>query len=173
MKVKPPCFIRLTWQNEVFGLPDEEDYAVLSSTFANQGRRGVGKIKRQKNAIPDRWIFDLFKSNLTDREIAQRCGIAATSVGKKLQELVAAGILTEKALHERRSVVQHRRNRGKGQLRARPSCDDDTLRRIVRHYRKTCSTRETAQAMGVAPSTVSRYVYWMDYTRNGKGKEVA
>ena len=169
MKVKPPCWLRLTWENEVFGQPDEEDYAVESGVYgSNQGRRGIS-IPRQRNAIPDRWILDLFKSNLTDREIAQRCGIVATSVGPKLQELVAVGILTEKALHERRSVIQRRRNRGKGQLRARPACDDDTLRKIVRHYRKTCSTRETARAMGVAPSTVARYVYWYDYTR----KEVA
>jgi len=164
MPCKPPCFIRLTWQNEVFGLPDEEDYAVEPSAYWNQGRRKIA-ISRRQPAVSDQWIYDLFLSDFTDQQIAQRCGISQKYVGKRLKDLLDAGIITEDQLHRRRSAIQRQHNRGKGQLVGHPWATDDTIRKIVRHYRKTSSTRETARVMGVAPSTVSRYVYWVDYTR--------
>ena len=172
MKVKPPCWLRLLWQNEVFGIPDEEDYAVTPSEYNNRGRREIG-ISRRQSAVPDRWILDLFLSHMTGPEIAQRCGIHPHTAGDKIKELLDAGIITEQQRRERRSVIAARRNKNMSCMMRGPEdkrSDMALYRRVIRHYRKSSNTRETAHTIGVSNATVSRYVRF--HKRQFKEEEV-
>ena len=172
MKVKPPCWLRLTWQNEVFGIPDEEDYAVTPSEYNNRGRREIG-ISRRQSAVPDRWILDLFLSHMTGPEIAQRCGIHPHTAGDKIKELLDAGIITEQQRRERRAAIVARRNKDKSCMACGPTdlrSNITLYRRAVRHYRLSSNTRETARAVGISNATVSRYVRF--HKRQFKEEEV-
>lgn len=153
MKVKPPCWLRICWGGNV-GWPDEEDYPVTPSDHPFRGRSFP--IKRQKNAVPDRWIYDLFLSNFTKQEIAQRCGISPEYVRQRFYQLERAGVITHKQrLQWQSSVVRHRRNRRYLPRRVR---DPDKYRYVIRVFKQTQITIETSRRTGVPLSTVSRWV---------------
>ena len=172
MTVKPPSFLRICWGGNI-GWPDEEDYPRESSHHGTAGRRSIN-IRRHKDAVPDRWILDLFLSHMTHAEIAQRCGIQNHTVGDKIKELLDAGIITEQQRRERRATIATRRNNDKSRMMCGPGdkrSDMALYRQVIRHYSKSSNARETARAIGVASATVSRYVRFHNQQR--KAKEVA
>ncbi|GAH75742.1 unnamed protein product, partial [marine sediment metagenome] len=152
---------------------DEDDYAVTPSEYSNRGRRTVF-IKRHKGAVPDRWILDLFLSHMTGPEIAKRCHIHPHTAGDKIKELLDAGIITEQQRRERRSAIAARKNKNRSRMMRGPEDKRSNMvlyRCVIKHYRKSSNTRETARAIGVSNATVSRYVRFHNQQR--KVEEVA
>jgi len=144
MKVKPPCWLRITWY---FENPDEEElFANIPVSAPEILYDTAASIGRPPSLILDQMIVDYFKAHLTYAEIAHRCHMGHQAVRNRIQALIQEKRITKKECCQRDRAVHSRKGRGRKRDK-----------RIMELCRKNYTNAEIAKKIGLARTTVLKY----------------
>jgi len=115
--------------------------------------------QRYKGAVPDRWIYDLFKAQMSTEEIGKRTGLAGEWARARVAQLERAGYITAEERRRRHAHIE-RIARGPGKYcPARiHKTNESRYQAVIRAFQKTQIIAAVAKETNTPLGTVSRWV---------------